>query len=101
MFFLDSFVCVSALVYMVARVCGRSHGSEADESDVANIPRTNSTADLVAPALQPHPEGPNIGPGSSSNWFQKDRYGYGLLLFTAYSSPRGMAGASRARQQYC
>ncbi|CAM9424380.1 unnamed protein product [Pylaiella littoralis] len=50
----------------------RSQGSEADEGDVANIPRTNSTADLVAPALQPHPEGPNIGPGSSPNWFQKD-----------------------------
>ncbi|CAM9901538.1 unnamed protein product [Scytosiphon promiscuus] len=59
----------------------RSHGSEADDSDVARlpmdsdaarIPRTNSTADLVAPALQPHPEGPNIGPGSGPNWFQRD-----------------------------
>ncbi|CAB1114562.1 unnamed protein product [Ectocarpus sp. CCAP 1310/34] len=50
----------------------RSLGSEAGDSDVAKIPRTNSTADLVAPSLQPHPEGPNIGAGSVPNWFQKN-----------------------------
>eukprot|EP00903_Cladosiphon_okamuranus_P005436 g5422.t1 len=51
----------------------RSHGSEVDESDVtAGIPRTNSTADLVTTPYTSHPEGPNIGPGSGPNWFQKD-----------------------------
>ncbi len=45
---------------------------------MARIPRTNSTADLdTTPPVGPHPEGPNIGPGSGPNWFQKDRYGVG------------------------
>lgn len=39
----------------------------------ARIPRTNSTADLVTTPYTSHPEGPNIGPGSGPNWFQKDR----------------------------
>lgn len=59
----------------------RSHGSEGDVGDAARIPRTNSTADLVAhsggqcgdKALPAHPEGPNIGPASEHSWFRKER----------------------------
>eukprot|EP00904_Undaria_pinnatifida_P009679 jgi/Undpi1/5841/HiC_scaffold_2.g01115.m1 len=65
-------------LYIPSRQANRKqlsgHGSESNGGgDVAKIPRTNSTADLVAPALPTHPEGPNIGPASENNWFQKDR----------------------------
>lgn len=79
--------------------CGRSHCGDSDAGDADRIPRTNSTADLLANSTNSnsrpkHPEGPNIGPGSDDNWFQKGRCVRSTLRRCSGRAPRCMGSCT-------